>query len=155
MPVTSTPLGATKKNSAVVRRTTLRSQRGGIERSTAWIVLFVSFLGTVAALAGGWTPLIAGIVALKPNWAAIVGGFGAQAVLTALELYYYDTPLVSWGARGVDTALTALGYGPLVLAPLTAALIARQVPSPLYAAWGVIAVFSLLTAWYPESRLVE
>lgn len=161
MPVTSTPMASreaaptNRKESAIVRRATLRRQRGAIERTTAWIVLFVSVLGTIAALAGGWVPLIAGIIAFKPNWAAIGGGVGIQVLLTYLEWHYFDIPLVSWPARLVDTATTALGYGPLVIALLATLLASKGVPSPYNVAWAIIGVVSFLIAWYPESRLVD
>jgi hypothetical protein len=160
MAVTSKPLNNGKaaqrgKESAIVGRATLRRQRGSIERYTAWIVLFVSVLGTIAWLAGGWMPLIAGIVTLRPNWAAIGGGFGIQVLLTFLEWHYFDVLMVAWPARLADTAATALGYGPLVIVGLTLFLASKGVPSPLYAAWGIIGLVSLLTAWYPESRLVD
>jgi len=144
-----------RKESAVVRRATLRKQRSVIERATAWIVLFLSVLGTIAAFAGGFTPLIAGIVARTPNWAAISGGIGLQVVLTFLEWYYFDSPFVSWPARAIDTVTTALGYGPLVLVPLVAVLAGRGVPSVVTVAWLLIGVVSFGVAYYPESRLVE
>lgn len=156
MPVTSTPIaGRVGKESAIVRRATLRRQRGAIERWTAWIVLFVSVMGTIAALAGGWAPLITGVVALRPNWAAIGGGFGIQVLLTFLEWHYFDVPMVAWPARIADTAATALGYGPLVIVALTVLLASKGAPSPYYAAWAIIGLVSLLIAWYPESRLVD
>jgi hypothetical protein len=155
MAVTSTPLTRPTKESAIVKRATLRRQRGAIERWTAWIVLFVSVLGTIAALAGGWVPLISSIATLRPNWAAIGGGFGIQVLLTFLEWHYFDVPMVAWPARIVDMLTTALGYGPLVLIGLVGALVARGVPYPLYAAWAIIGLVSLLIAWYPESRLVD
>ena len=143
------------KASAIVSRERLRRQRGGVERATAWIVLLVSVFGSVAALAGGWQPLIAGIVTRHPQWYAIVGGIGLQVALTFLEWYYFDSPLVSWPARLLDTVLTALGYGPLVFVSLVAFLAARHVPQPVYVADGIILLFSLAVAWYPESRLVD
>jgi len=156
MAVTTAPLVTPRaKESAVVRRATLRKQRGKVERATAWIVLFVSALGTIATFAGGWEPLIASIRALRPNWAAIAGGVGAQALLTFLEWHYYDVPLVSWPARFFDTILTALGYGPLVAALLIGILTTRNAPLPFQLAWGIIILVSFLIAYYPESRLVE
>lgn len=159
MAVTSTPLNRPAapvgKESAIVRRATLRRQRGAVERSTAWIVLALSVLGTIAALAGGWTPLVIGIINLDPQWSAIIGGVAIQGALTFLEWWYFDNPLVAWPARAFDTLLTALGYGPLVLVALTAFLVARHAPAPLYLAWGIVGLVSLLAAWYPESRLVD
>lgn len=148
----SAPAG---KDSAVVSRAQLRRQRGKVERATAWIVLFVSVLGTIAALAGGWTPLIAGIISLRPQWSAIIGGAAIQALLTFLEWYYFDQPLVSWPARAFDAITTALGYGPLVIVSLVTFLVARGAPQAPYLAWGIIGLVSLAVAWYPESRLVD
>lgn len=143
------------KDSAVVRRATLRKQRGSIERATAWIVLFVSVLGSIATLAGGWGPLIGGFVQLQPKWSAIAGGLAIQALLTFLEWYYFDQPMISWPARLADTVLTALGYGPLVLIPLVSLLLTRGVTQAGYVAWLIIGLVSLAIAWYPESRLVD
>jgi hypothetical protein len=146
-----------RKESAIVSRTRLRKQRGNIERATAWIVLVLSVLGTIATFAGGWTPLVAGIIARTPQWYAIVGGIALQVVLTFLEWYYFDQPFIAWPARGFDTLMTALGYGPLVLVGLVTFLVARGVPFAQvgYVAWGIIGLVSLAIAWYPESRLVD
>lgn len=143
------------KDSAIVKRATLRRQRGAVERATAWIVLVLSVLGTIAALAGGWELLIGNILARTPQWSAIIGGFAIQAVLTFLEWYYFDTPMVAWPARMFDTATTAIGYGPLFIAPLLTFLVVRNLPQPLYLAWLIIGLVSLAVAWYPESRLVD
>jgi hypothetical protein len=149
------PRPLSRKESAVVRRATLRRQRGTVERSTAWIVLVLSALGTIAALAGGWKPLIDSFRAAAPLWGAIVGGLAIQGVLTFLEWYYFDQPMISWPARLFDTIATALGYGPLFLVSLLSFLVAKDVPQPQYAAWIIIGLVSLLIAWYPESRLVD
>lgn len=154
MAVTSKPM-SDRKDSAVVSRARLRRQRGAIERWTAWTVLLVSFLGSIAALHGGWPPLIASLITLQPNWAALLGGLGIQVLLTFLEWHYFDQPLVAWPARVIDAATTALGYGPLILAPLSAALASQALPQGDIAAWCIIAVISFLIAWYPENRLVE
>jgi hypothetical protein len=143
------------KESAIIRRATLRRQRGSVERATAWIVLSLSVLGTIATLAGGWTPLIEGVVSRAPQWSAIVGGLALQIVLTFLEWYYFDTPIIAWPARTFDTITTMLGYGPLFSAPLLAFLIARGAPMAIYVAWAIIGLVSLAVAWYPESRLVD
>jgi hypothetical protein len=152
-PVRSVPMG--RKESAVVSRAQLRRQRGAVERWTAWVVLFVSFLGTIVALSGGWVPFLSSLRALHPNWAAVLGGLAIQGLLTFLEWHYFDRRLISWGARIGDAYMTAIGYGPLVVVGLAAALAARGAPAPLYAAWFIIGLVSLGVAWYPESRLVE
>lgn len=159
--ITSKPLDNGKvvegrrKPSAVIGRVTMRRQRGAIERATAWIVLFMSFLGTVVAFHGGWIPLIESIANWQPNIAAWSFGLALQGVLTFLQWWYYDRKMIAWIARGIDTWLTALGYGPLFLASLMAWLVARGIENPLYLAWGIIGLVSLLAAWYPESRLVD
>jgi hypothetical protein len=144
-----------RKESAVIRRATLRKQRGAVERASAWFVLLLSVIGSVAALAGGFVPLIAGIIGRTPQWSAIIGGLGLQAILTFLEWYYFDSPLVSWPARLVDTVTTAIGYGPLFLAALVAFLVEQDVAQAGYVAWGIIGGISFLVAYFPESRLVD
>jgi hypothetical protein len=146
--VTSRPISS--KDSAIVGRARLRRQRGSIERWSALVILFASFLGTIAAMSGGWPALIS-----APALTPILGGFIFQGILTYLEWHYYDHKPISWAARFFDAGLTAWGYGPLVIVPLTAFLVARGMPSAEYAAWGIIGIVSFLTAWYPESRLVD
>ena len=143
------------KASAVTSRATLKKQRGMIERGAAWLVLLLSFVGSIAVLHGGFAPMIASITAGQYNVGALVGGALIQIVLTFLEWYYFDRWAIAWGARLVDTATTALGFGPLFAAPLTAFLLARGAPTPLLIAWGIISLVSLAIAWFPESRLVE
>lgn len=143
------------KESAIVSRTLLRKQRGAVERFTALGVLFVSFLGSIVALHGGFPPLIASIIALRPNWAALLGGILIQVLLTYLEWHYFDRPLIAWPARLVDAATTTLGYGPLIIVPLAAALTSRAIPQGDLAAWCIIGIVSVLVAWYPENRLVD
>lgn len=149
---TSQPIGSGRiKESAVISRARLRKQRGAVERWTALVVLFVSFVGTIVALNGGWPS----IIALKIGPAAVLGGLAIQGLLTYFEWHYYDRRAISWGARLVDTAFTAVGYGPLLVPPLTVYLAGKSVPSAIYAAWGIAVLVSFLTAWYPESRLVD
>lgn len=143
------------KPSAVITRTRLKSQRSVIERVMAWLVLLVSFLGSIAMLHGGFGPLVRSIVDRQPNQAALIGGVLIQLLLTFLEWYYFDIPLIAWGARIADTATTAIGYGPLFLASLITLLYNRGIEQPLLPAWGVIVLVSLGIAWFPESRLVD
>lgn len=144
-----------RQASAIVSRAKLRQQRGQIERWTAWVVLFASFLGTVVALAGGWPAFLGSLRAGAPPWSAVLGGFLIQGLLTYLQWYYYDRPLIAQPARIVDTVFTAWGYGPLFSASLIAALTVRGVPQPVVTAWLIVAVLAYLPAWYPESRLVD
>lgn len=149
------------KQSAVITRDRLKKQRGAIERFTAWVVLLVSFLGSIAALHGGWPPLIDSLTSLQPRWAPLLGGLAIQAGLTFLEWWYYDQRVVSWPARLIDTATTALGYGPLVVVGIARAIGPELAPGAdpdvayITVAWVIVGLVSLLVAWYPESRLVE
>lgn len=144
------------KQSAVVTREQLKRQRGSVERWSAWVVLFVSFLGSVVAFHGGWAPLIASLGTLQLNVSAWIAGLALQALMTFFEWHYFDRPLIAWGARVVDAATTALAYGPILFwLGLADALAARHVPDPVYAAWFVVGLVSLAVAWYPESRLVD
>lgn len=154
MSVTSKPM-PTRKESAVISRERLRRQRGAIERYTAWVVLLVSFMGSVAALYGGWPALVADLVVLQPHAGPIAIGIGIQAGLTYLEWHYFDNAPIAWSARIGDAVTTALGYGPLVVAGLAAQLTSQALPDATYLAWGIIGLVSLLVAWYPESRLVD
>lgn len=154
MAVRSQPMREAK-DSAVVSRARLRKQRGAIERFTAFLVLFLSFLGSVVTLHGGWVPLIESLAAARPVWWALLGGIGLQLLLTYLEWHYFDRVAIAWPARVADTALTALGYGPLVVGRLTAALATEALPDATIPAWIIIGIVSFLAAWYPESRLVD
>jgi len=151
MTVESKPLHS--KQSAIVSRATLDRQRGAFERAMAFGVLFFSFAGTVAALSGGWTALRA-----NPQPAPIIGGLAIQAALTAAEWWYGKGrgPWVYRSALLIDTALTTLGYGPLVVDWLSSYLAARGVGAlaPVLA-WGLIGVVSWLIAWYPEKTLID
>lgn len=140
----------TAKESAIVSRSTLRRQRGAIERWTALVGLFISFAGTIAALAGGWPSLIG-----NPHVAPIVGGLLVQGLLTYLQWHYYDLRWISTPSRVIDAALTALGYGPLFHPWLMGQLAARDVFEPWYVAWAIVGLVSYGLAWYPESRLIE
>lgn len=143
------------KDSAIVTRDRLKKQRGLIERSMAWLVLLLSFLGTIAALHGGFPPLIATLRIGPLHMAALLGGVLFQLIITFLEWYYFDRPLIAWGARLVDTGITAVGYGPLLFAPLLVLLYNQGIAQPQPAALGIIIALSLGVAWFPESRLVD
>lgn len=151
----SAPARSSGKQSAVVTRADLRKQRGSVERFMAWLVLLLSFVGSIVALHGGWPPFIASITAGPLNIGALLGGVIFQVVLTFLEWYYFDRILIAWGARLADTALTALGYGPLIVVPLTAWLATYAASGAAALAWFLIFVLSFAVAWFPESRLVD
>jgi len=151
MTVESKPLR--RKESAIVSRATLDRQRGTFERAMAFGVLFFSFAGTVAALSGGWAAL-----RTNPQPAPIIGGLAIQAALTAAEWWYGKGrgPWVYRLALLIDTALTTLGYGPLVVGWLSAYLVSRGVGElATILAWGLIGVVSWLIAWYPEKTLID
>ncbi len=142
-----------RKSSAIVSRATLDRQRGAFERAMAFGVLFFSFAGTVAALSGGWTAL-----RTTPQLAPILGGLAIQGGLTAAEWWYGKGrgPWVYRFALLIDTALTTLGYGPLVVAWLAAYLATKGLGElSTVIAWGLIGVVSWLIAWYPEITLID
>lgn len=141
----------TAKQSAIVSRAQLARARGPVERATAWIVLIVSFIGTIVVFHGGWSP----ILELRFSISAIIGGFAVQALLTWLQWAYHHNRPLCWSSRIIDAGLTAYGFGPLFVVALTAYLASRSVPWPDVAAWFLIGLVSLGLAWYPESRLVD
>jgi hypothetical protein len=160
MSVTSRPLPPQAerrpaKASAIVDRTSLRRQRGAVERWSAVVVLVLSFAGTIATFAGGWVALIGDVRSGAWPFAAIVGGVVFQGLLTYVQWHYYDHKPLSWASRGIDTALTAIGYGPLFAVSLAAWIAARGLEQATLAAWCIIVGISFLAAWYPESRLVD
>lgn len=141
------------KQSAIVRRETLDAQRGAFERFSAFFVLFFSFAGTIAALSGGWTAL-----RTAPAPAPILGGLALQGVFTVVEWWYGAgrNPWLYRAALCADSALTAVGYGSLIVSWLSAYLAARgagEIGDVL--AWIVVGIASLLVAWYPEKRLID
>lgn len=141
------------KQSAIVRRETLDRQRGAFERFSAFVVLFFSFAGTIVALSGGWSALRD-----SPQLAPIVGGLALQGIFTVLQ-WWYGAGRGPWRYRVAlcaDSALTAVGYGPLIVPWLGTYLAARgagQVGDVV--AWLIVGVVSLLVAWYPERQLID
>lgn len=144
------PSGA-RKQSAIVTHAQIERGRGRVERLTAYIVLLVSFVGTVVALHGGWAIVLAGGF----QWRALAGGVLLQLILTWLQWSYHHARVLCWGSRLVDAALTAYGYGPLFIVALVSYLVERSIPQPLFVGWSILGLVSLLLAWYPESRLVD
>lgn len=142
-----------RKQSAVISRATLDQQRGAFERFMALGILFFSFAGTVAAMSGGWSAL-----AGNPRLAPIAGGLALQVGLTAIE-YWYGAGRGPWRYRlalTADSALTTLGYGPLIVPIIAPYFFSRglgEVSEPL--AWLLIGVLSFLIAWYPEKTLID
>lgn len=151
MSVESKPLRS--KQSAIVTRAALDKQRGAFERIMAIGLLFISFAGTIAAVSGGWATLIA-----NPQPGAIASGIALQGALTAAQ-WWYGAGRGPWRYRlalCIDTALTAIGYGPLIVLPLAPYLAARGLgDTASAAAWLIVVVASALLAWYPEMTLID
>jgi hypothetical protein len=148
---------AAHKPSAMFRRASIERSRTGVERISAWGVLLLSVFGTVIAFHGGWDAFLE-----QRNPTAIGIGVVLQIGLTYVQWAYYRHRVVAWGSRLVDTFLTALGYGPLFLAPLAALFVSVGItsvvfgwPGALVAAAAAISLASYGLAWYPESRLVD
>jgi len=141
------------KQSAIITRAQLDKQRGAFERFTAVGILFFSFAGTIAAFSGGWTALRSEL-----HLAPIIAGIATQLALTAAE-WWYGAGRGAWRYRlalCIDSALTTIGYGPLIVPWLALYLTTRgmgEMASPL--AWGLIGVVSFLVAWYPERTLID
>ena len=142
-----------RKQSAIVSRATLDRQRGAFERLSAFVVLFFSFAGTIAALSGGWTALRE-----NPQIAPILGGVALQGIFTVVE-WWYGSGRGPWRYRlalCADSALTALGYGPLIVPWLGAYLAANGAgEAGGVLAWVAVGIASLLVAWYPERQLID
>lgn len=100
-----------------VDRFAIRVIRGG-----AWALLFISFLGSMVALNGGWTPILAAF----PNWAALrtwenYGVFNGWALLLGFGIQFWIT-IVEWHFRhqrvslwylvhlGIGSFLSYLGF---------------------------------------------
>lgn len=145
--------GNRRKESAIVSRAQLDRQRGAFERLMAAGLLFISFLGSIAAFSGGWAALLA-----NPRPGAIASGVAAQVMLTAAE-WWYGAGRGRWRYRValcIDTALTAVGYGPLLAPWLISYLIAHGIGDVSgILAWGIIALASAALAWYPEYVLID
>ena len=152
MSVKQQPLNG--KQSAIVSRQTLDRQRGAFERLSAAGLLFISFAGSIAAVSGGWNLLLS-----HPQAGAIITGVLVQVALTAAE-WWYGAGRGRWRYRValvIDTALTAVGYGPLLAPWLGTYLAARgagEVLAPV-AAWGIVGLASAALAWYPEWVLID
>lgn len=154
---------AQRKDSAVFKRATIRKRRGKVERGAAWIILVLSFVGSMVAFGGGWGK----VVTLSPSLAGLGAGFLLQAVLTWLQWAYPDDWRLSWTSRGIDAATTAAGYGPLFYAPLYAWIVAqgasaKPVPVSYWSivpavlgTWAILWLVSLFPAWYPERTLID
>jgi hypothetical protein len=116
-------------------------------------LLFISFAGSIAAFSGGWAALLA-----DPRPGQIAAGVAAQVALTAAE-WWYGNGRGRWRYRValcIDTALTAVGYGPLLAPWLIAYLTAHGVGAFATAgAWGIVVLASAALAWYPEWVLID
>ena len=143
-----------RKASAVVSRAQLARTRGWFERISAGVVLMASYLGTVFTFAGGVVPLLNAPSQLFP-W---LGALAAQGLLTALQWWYGNVSRahpVYLAALVSDTGLTTWGFAPLLVPPLAALLAANGIDGAVTGAWALLAVVSLVAAYYPESRFVD
>ena len=153
MTVREQPLNTRRKESAIVSRAALDKQRGAFERMAAIGVLFFSFAGSVAALSGGWAELRS-----APRLAPIAVGIAIQVALTAAE-WWYGAGRGRWRYRlalAIDAALTTLGYGPLIVPPLTGYFASKgrdDIAQVL--AWIVVGGVSLAVAYFPERTLID
>lgn len=157
------------KASAIWDREMFVASRGTVERLTALGVLFLSFVGSAVALAGGWSAVL---VADKDGawgiaWnARMLLGVVLQAALTWAQLAL-PRPAAN-ASRSADAFLTALGYGPLAWpALLWLVEVVWPWPAATWATpWGAVTNVQAMTALiiyglayvpakWPESRLVR
>lgn len=158
MAVTSKPIEparrADRKPGAIVSSAQLERTRGAFERLTGLAVLVLSLLGTIVAFHGGWEPVLSG----QWRMSAVGWGLAAQAFLTALQWWYgrlSRTHPIYLVSLGIDTGLTTIGYGPLIVPMLAPIIAERGIAEPVLAAWLALAGAAFVVAWYPESRLVD
>ena len=136
------------KPSAVVARASIRRRRGAVERWSAYMMLIVSFVGTIVALhPGRWRD----IFALQFSLYAICGGLLVQGLLTWMQWAYSERRQMAWTARLIDAVCTSWGFGPLVLLLAGITLPDLRAVALFYLTFTVVCLFP---AWYPENRLV-
>lgn len=142
------------KPSAVVTRAQLARSRGWFERALASAVLLISYLGTVFVFAGGVAALLADPWQPTP-W---LGALLVQGLLTALQWWYKQVRAfhpVYCLSLAFDIMATVWGYGWVIAPPLAVWLLGRGAPEPALLAWGLVALVSAFTAWYPERTFVD
>lgn len=160
---TPAPQSRQTKDSAVFTRDDIHRSRSTVERAIAWVILFLSFVGSMVAFGGGWVA----VVTFKPSLAGLGAGFVLQLVLTWLQWAYPERKSLAWTSRGIDAATTAAGYGPLFYGLVSELLLSQgasaetinvigfPVVPAVVGTWCILWLFSLFPAWYPEYILID
>ena len=148
------PVGvARRKSSAILSRSRhLAPARLGFERLMAGGVLFLSVVGSVAAVHGGFLPMVT-----APKIGLIAIAIAVQAVITGVE-WLYSHQRVGWPyliTFGVDVALTVLGYRDVAIPRFADIAAWGGLPEPILVGGIALVIASGFIAWYPESALIN
>lgn len=149
------------KPTAIVSGETVDRAAIGLMRYGAIALLIVSFVGSIAAVNGGWDPVIK---AWPQPWEGVnplaAGvGFGLQWWITMIEWHkrHHKLSLLYIFHLAIDTILSFLGFYPLI-GPLFASGLAKmglEQGAANLAAGAIVAVLSVVLAMLPEQMLVE
>ena len=144
---------ARRKSSAILSRSKhLAPARLGFERATAGGVLLLSAAGSVAAVHGGFLPMVA---APQIGLAALAILF--QVIITGAE-WLYCHQRVSWPyllAFFFDVALTVVGYRDVAMPRFAAITAWLGSPDPMLTGGLLLVLVAGFIAWYPESALIN
>lgn len=167
------PTTPRRKETAIVRGTTVDAVAVRLMRFGAIALLAMSFLGTVIAINGGWEPIIA---AWPAPWQGIsllaaVVGLSLQGWITLIEWYQRrrKSGLLYLSHASVDVIFTYMGYAPILAPFFTAGLtdmglvawlatFLDQEPAVALVtllATTIVGILSVILAVLPEQMLVE
>jgi len=142
------------RRAALFSRKRLARQQTGFEQFVAWLLLIISFVGSLLLGGGG----VSAWVAWRPNLWLAGAALALQGVLTYVQWIYAERGWRAWqylAAVLVSSALTAGGYWQLVHPWGVGLLAGWQVPASNapYLAGGLIALAALLIDIFPEQTL--
>lgn len=151
-----TPDDEERRGAALFSRRRLARQQTYLEQFTAWLLLLISFVGSVLLGGGG----VAAWVAWAPNLWLAGSALALQGWLTYVQWVYALHGWSSWrysAAVIVSSAMTAGGYWGLAHPWMTGLLTSWQVPpaNAPYIAGGLVIVAAGLIDVYPERTLTE
>jgi hypothetical protein len=142
------------RRAALFSRRRLARQQTAFEQFVAWLLLIISFVGSVLLGGGG----VEAWVRWQPNLWIAGAALAFQGVLTYVQWIYAERGWQAWqylAAVLVSSALTAAGYWQLVHPWGVKLLTGWQVPAANapYFAGGLIIVAALLIDIFPEQTL--
>lgn len=142
------------RRAALFSRRRLARQQTSFEQFVAWLLLIISFVGSVLLGGGG----VEAWVRWQPNLWIAGAALAFQGVLTYVQWIYAERGMQAWqyvSAVLVSSALTAGGYWQLAHPWGVTLLVGWQVPAanaPSFAG-GLIIVAALLIDIFPEQTL--